>query len=937
MELSQRHRTGTLIDRRFGEEDETVSKEDKMLIRFQRTRQRQLVNEKRQTYNLNSDDDDGGEEEVILTHKGKRLDEINYGAPRGQPSRPFGRDEEDDDGSISEDSFEEAKRDGGAKRSESSDFGGLQLKSRTSDELDEDGDPNPGFLKSKAEVMNELIAKSKMHRYQAQKERSERSDQIDALNEGFDELRELLGLDMKDVRALKKQQREHRELEKDDEGSEVESDEEDSFDDQVSDDQENGSGSGSGSEQDEEEEDDDEESPNPNAMEVDDFDAMVKRLSQPGVRRAKPSNALLTEEHVAKAEQARLMQMEKQRLARMNAQLTGDVEGEEEKKKNIAAPLTSRRAGADDLDDEFSRQWLPQQSDDEDSDEDDDEEEEEEDGEEDEEDSEAEDASDDAGSGSSDEEDYESKPAKKAKLTEESNGAPSKLAKVSALSPEGELPYTLAMPEDYESFSQLISNQSPKRQAIIISRLRACHHLSLGASNRSKLQDLLRYLFKRVMEIGLIWSKTLKTVEKKPETPAKPSTPKKSSSTPKKTESSEEQTNGGGSTQNETVDNLVHLLEILLKPIFEMANQLPDFALVAAKEQLLQLETAHLKKLSTSTVDPSTSVVPTFQSICFSQICSIVFSPTDRRHALVSPLIIHLLHVLGTCRMQHYADVNRSVFLANAMLGFLSPAKRFAGEPFSLLFFIIRSFLDQNDVSSTSDLFDTFNPMLYIQPNSLKLASRKQGKSSPVEAKASLQMLVLQAQEGIQSVDPSDSDKIQAIHTTLCVLNSYLHSFSADVAAVELFQHSKRLLAAIPDDLLPDMTTKLKKAMIATCERVSSAMGQMRVPLQQFLKVAEPLPSLTPDFDDSYFGEKMTIDKVAKETKRMKRKIKSEQKGAEKELRKDTRFIQQQKMKIRGEKSAERRASSNATLAMLQSQQSEMNKAAIRKDRQKKK
>jgi nucleolar protein 14 len=925
IELAQRHRTGTLVDRRFGENDASISKEDKMLIRFQRTRQKQLVNEKRQMFNLNSDDDEDDEEEALLTHHGRTVDEMYASAPKVVLT-----DEEvSDDGS--EDSFDAAKREGGSKV----DFGGMTLKSRSTMELDDDGDPNPDFLKSKAEVMSELISKSKAHRYEKQKELSERKDQVDALDECFEELRELLGIEKHQVRAIKKQQQKDLSaMPQDDEGSDIEADDSDSFDHHMSSSE---SESESGSSIDENDE-------NQNSMDVDDdFDKMVKRLSAPGVRRAKPSNALLTEASIARAEQERLMQLEKQRLARMHAVTEEDED---------PAPAPSRSRGGDDLDDDFSRQWLPQDDDSDDDSEEDDEEGEEDDEEED-------DEYDLSGSGSdiegsNDEEDYESKPSKRAKLEEDDEEASkTPLNDQIEFAPDDELPFTLAMPSDYKSFSTLISNQSPKRQAIIISRLRACHHISLHPVNRSKLGQLVTYLYKRISDVGLLWLEQLESLNNVKETPTSEASEK---SKPKSWVPKSEVTMNDKEYENDVFNRLLNYLEVLVKPIFDLSTQLPDVALKSAKEELLRLEQAHLKNLTDASEEPGKSVVPSFPTLCYVQLMSIVFSVSDRRHAVISPLVIHTLHVLGTCRMQNAADVQRSVFLAHETLAFLKPAKRFAGEPFSLLFFILHSFLLQNNLTPKPSLLAQFNPILYIQPKSLEITNKSTCKEAQLKGQTSLSSLVpsidttsssnsnsksnlTKSKKKDQQVN-KDTDAngissakdlaiIQAIHSTLVVLQAYLQMHTSEVAAVELFAQTHRLLSALHDSYLPEATAKLRSSMIAMCDRVQKAMGQVRLPIQQFIKVVQALPALTPDFDDSYFGEKMTVDKVAKETQRMKRKIKSEHKGAEKELRKDTRFIQQLKLKQRGDKLAERKKTNNSTLAMLEQQQSEMNKKAL--------
>lgn len=918
--MSQRHKTGSLVDRRFAEHDETVSHEDKMLIRFQRTRQKQIVNEKRQVYNLNSDDDDDGEE-VFLTHRGQKLEDIGYGVTPSMPRRPpMG---EDGEMSASEDSFDEARR-GGGPTTKISDFGGMTLKARPTAELDADGDVKQDVFKTKAEVMSDLIAKSKAYRFEKQKDRAERNEQLEALDEGFDELRELLGLEKSEVRAIRRQQKQQMEIAEDKEASDVEQDESDSFDDVSSSGEESdeeGSGEGDSG---------DERNGDEAAMEVDDeFDEMVKRLSAPGIRKARPADALLTEEHIAKAEKDRLWQLERQRQARMHA---NPEEDGSTAPLVSAAPAPRVARGGDDLDDDFSSQWLPKQgSDDEDEDSGD------------EEDDESEEITDDdeeegesGDEGSDDEEaDFEGKASKKVKFADDAALDADHLEPIAQLAPDAELPFALAMPKDYSSFSALISNQSAKRQATLIGRLRACHHISLSPANRNRLQNLLTFLFKRIIDVGLIWSKELSTLSSLPvkisELAASNSKSPNKKASKSKSENGTESNDKLSAEDQATVDRLVNSLEILIRPIFEMCAQLPEFAVQAAKESLLYLEQTLLKKLTALSSDPETRLAPSFATICFVQVCTTVFSATDRRHAVMSPLIIHVLHMLGTCRIHEIAELHRSVMLANETLAVTAPAKRFSAEPFSLLFFVLRAFCIDNQVALDKSLFDSFSPLLYIQPGLLRVTDGKSAKTFVVSGKASLPMLSAPANAASLTTADKDASVVQALHTTLCVLNSYLHTFAADLSTVALFDNARRLLSELPDSLLPEPTLRLRNAMIETCSRVERALGQIRMPLQQFTKVVEPLPTLTPDFDDSYFGEKMTQDKIAKETKRMKRKIKSEQKGAEKELRKDTRFIQQQKLKQRLEKQAERKQASNANWAMLEQQQSEMNKEANRR------
>lgn len=130
-------RTGGVVDRRFGENNKNMTNEEKMLERFTRERERQS---KRNVFALGSDDegddeDDGG---FQLTHYGKSL-------------------------ALEEDAASDNDQD-----------------LMPADE--------PQRKKTKAEVMKEVMAKSKFYKHQRQQEHQKALDNIMDLDEDFDEV-----------------------------------------------------------------------------------------------------------------------------------------------------------------------------------------------------------------------------------------------------------------------------------------------------------------------------------------------------------------------------------------------------------------------------------------------------------------------------------------------------------------------------------------------------------------------------------------------------------------------------------------------------------------------------------------------------------------------------------------------------------------------------
>ncbi|RPA81375.1 Nop14-like protein [Ascobolus immersus RN42] len=155
VEMQRRNKVGGIVDRRIGENDPTMAPEDRMLERFTREKQRGVRAKDAEMYNLEDD-----EEVSFFGHTLGGLGEEDFA-------------EEDLVGSDSE-------KPRGAKRLLGSDEEGS-------------GDENaPARKKSKAEVMKEVMAKSKLFKYERQKAKEEDDDVREALDKDLGSLRKLL-------------------------------------------------------------------------------------------------------------------------------------------------------------------------------------------------------------------------------------------------------------------------------------------------------------------------------------------------------------------------------------------------------------------------------------------------------------------------------------------------------------------------------------------------------------------------------------------------------------------------------------------------------------------------------------------------------------------------------------------------------------------------
>jgi len=164
----QRHKkVGGIMDRRIGENDPTMTPEERALERF--VREKQKGDKKNALFNLEDIEEDGQ-----LTHFGEslsfetpsKLDDFNEVAMSG-----------------SEDDYSDE---------ESNDR--LRKRRRLSDEASEDPERRspPERPKTKKEVMEEVIAKSKLHKYERQQVREDDDDLRTELDKGLPDLYALM-------------------------------------------------------------------------------------------------------------------------------------------------------------------------------------------------------------------------------------------------------------------------------------------------------------------------------------------------------------------------------------------------------------------------------------------------------------------------------------------------------------------------------------------------------------------------------------------------------------------------------------------------------------------------------------------------------------------------------------------------------------------------
>ncbi|DAZ93866.1 TPA: hypothetical protein N0F65_009588 [Lagenidium giganteum] len=427
-QFQARNKVNAFKDKRLGEQDPTMSLEDKMMARFQTERKRKMRNA--QAFALN-DSDDEDQEELFLTHKGAKIDDydsLNQDA--------FDAEEGEDD---------EHSRQMDREIVEKLHFGG------GSGAAAEGGEGE--HKKSHKEIMQEVMAKSKLYKAERQKNKMAQEDLTEDLDKGFSDILGLLDFRPRKGEAGHKEEK----------------------------------------------------------PQMDEFDRLTRELTFEA--KAKATERRMTPEELDKREHERLEELEKKRVARMNGEdVDSDNEGDRKGKGKKKAPqmiimpptddsLTAnyevdRRFGGDreQGDDDDEVEGGDEDGDDVDEEEEGDDDDDEEDGDEEGSDAEEEDADEAEDAEAESEEDPEEDEAtRKARKRQKQQAAAE------------ELPFVFPCPESPEDLTALFQEHakgSPEKRDLIVERILKYYSPRLSVDNQNKMKTFLAILVRQFLKWG---------------------------------------------------------------------------------------------------------------------------------------------------------------------------------------------------------------------------------------------------------------------------------------------------------------------------------------------------------------------------------------------------------------------------------------------------
>ncbi|KAI9489884.1 nucleolar protein 14 [Zychaea mexicana] len=834
LEMKSKGHVGGILDKRFGENNPQLTPEERMLERFTKEKQK---NAKSSMFNLEDDDDQMG-----LTHYGQSLAEM---------------DDFDDTGlRLSDD---EEGRGGQLDRNVVAQmhFGGFDDNKKAGEN---NGDGEGDRPKSRAEVMKEIIMKSKVYKQERQAAKEEDENLREGLDEEFKDIQALLDTQSSKRKPLVSQTALFSR-------SEAEKPEQ-------------------------KDDDDDEQNDEKEKNKYDDYDVMVQELTRD--KRAMATDRTKTEEEIALEEKEKLEKAERARKRRMEGL---DSESEDEGNKRGRGRKRQRKGAnapeGDDLDDDYLEDLEDEASklgegltlediqngalnaddysEDDEAEEgsgiDEDEEEDEEGSDENEE----EDYSDleedevpEFGDDDDDMNDFESgglvKKAAKAIKDKQTKAVQSDIKR--------EIPYTFECPSTHEEFLEIMKGLNVDDAPTVVKRIRVLYHPKLGPDNKAKLSTFLGVL---VDHLGYIAS---------------------------------------------TVTPLPHkTLESLIAHTFGIAKQLPTTAADVFVAKLKELHGTMGQKMN----QRQGSAFPDVEEITLLRCLGKVFPTSDLTHPVVTPATIYMSQALALCRVQSEIDLGRGLFLCLLFHEYQSFSKRFVPEVLnflqrSLVLLSPKDLFNNDDLPGTFPIGDSSGVSLHIEDSVFEgaeeipsLTLEQLGIENVEHDESHLLRLSL-----LQGALRLLTRYLQLYASTQALVEVFepLHSIVTQMLTVSWHKDIESSLSILQD--------RLKRQMKFCKDK------RTKTPLRMQSHRPIPIAQHLPKFEQGYSYDKhYDPDRERSEYNKLQAQIKKEKKGAMRELRKDNMFMAREKAKERKQKDAEYDKMIKGVMNILESDQAE--------------
>ncbi|CAH0555497.1 unnamed protein product [Brassicogethes aeneus] len=367
---------------------------------------------------------------------------------------------------------------------------------------------------------------------------------------------------------------------------------------------------------------------------------------------------------------------------------------------------------------------------------------------------------------------------------------------------------------------------------------------------------------------------------------------------------------GSEATNAKSIKECFNIFNAIVPQIYELAQLNPDNAHNSLREVLKEKHEEYKK---------SPKKYPGLELLLFFKLVSILFSTSDFRHQVITPCFIFMEQMLNKCKVQTQIDISYGLFLCTLILEYTSLSKRYLPAVVNFLGGILHM-----TIPKTSVKLIKVSPPFKSTSSHLVLVEDK--------SKKTYDNLKLSSADLLDSSEITEDFQVRAFYNTVKLIEEFVNNLKDLSSNVEIFQGIANYLKLVKVDKYPKVVKEAKLSLEKLLENNRKERKLEFIVMEA--KKPKALRLYEPKIVEIYDGKKFKVQSREKAARdKMLHKLKKEQKGALREIRRDKSFLGRVKISQKLQSDKERKDKVKRIFSEANIQQSELNAIDRKKKR----
>lgn len=401
-----------------------------------------------------------------------------------------------------------------------------------------------------------------------------------------------------------------------------------------------------------------------------------------------------------------------------------------------------------------------------------------------------------------------------------------------------ELPYTFELPNTYDELAILLKNRNSEYQHVIVERMIKSNHPKVIPENKERMNVLFAYLLQHINDIFF------------------------------------------DATEQSVSDGFM-ILDRLCPHLYDLSHINPEETTMSFQGVIKEKQ---------NELRENEKRYPDMDALVFFKLVSPLYSTSDFRHYVCTPCFMFINQILTKCAVQSGTDIAKGLFLVVVVLEYTQLSKRFLPSALNFLLGVLFLSIHKRPIE-----IQRIIPPFKARGDSSELLVLSE--DSNVETIANQKLLA----QDLLTPDISDAFKVRALNTALNLTCDFLTLLSGNVGAKFLAEPFANIVSKLQLEKYPDFVRQSAQNVERIIATISETKLTFLAPPDQKPKVLRLMePMFDKVYDDKRSHKPGNKDKLVR--KGMIRKVKSETRGAIREIRRDNAFLSKVKLKKRLER-----------------------------------